>query len=77
MGKTDSAQSKRDAESSNLEFPHKWPIRAIFGTNNQRNATHGSDSKYSAMIELEFFFPGFFFPTMHVLKTEIFFVGGG
>ena len=32
-------------------------IRALFGTDNQRNAVHGSDSPDSAVREIHFFFP--------------------
>ena len=32
-------------------------IRALFGTDNQRNAVHGSDSFSSAVREIHFFFP--------------------
>lgn len=32
-------------------------IRALFGTDNQRNAVHGSDSSSSAVREIHFFFP--------------------
>ena len=34
-------------------------IRAQFGTNKTKNATHGSDSTASAQREIELFFPGF------------------
>jgi len=32
-------------------------IRALFGTDNQRNAVHGSDSTEAAVREIHFFFP--------------------
>lgn len=32
-------------------------IRAVFGTNEQKNAVHGSDSAVSAEREIRFFFP--------------------
>ncbi|CAF4442403.1 unnamed protein product, partial [Rotaria magnacalcarata] len=32
-------------------------IRALFGTNEQKNAAHGSDSAVSAEREIRFFFP--------------------
>jgi len=47
IGPTNSAQARRDAPSS---------IRAQFGTDNTRNACHGSDSVESATREIEFFF---------------------
>ena len=34
----------------------KWTIRAAFGTDNRRNAVHGSDSIFSAAREINFFF---------------------
>ena len=33
-------------------------LRALFGTDGQRNAVHGSDSTNSAVREIHFFFPG-------------------
>ncbi|KAB7499305.1 Nucleoside diphosphate kinase 7 [Armadillidium nasatum] len=44
-----------DSEVARLEVPDS--LRAKFGTNNQKNAAHGSDSTFSALRELEFFFP--------------------
>ncbi|XP_078695079.1 nucleoside diphosphate kinase homolog 7-like [Branchiostoma floridae x Branchiostoma belcheri] len=41
-----------DARSQNAQS-----LRAKYGTDNTRNAAHGSDSKESAMREAEFFFP--------------------
>ena len=32
-------------------------LRALFGTDNQKNAVHGSDSTNSAVREIHFFFP--------------------
>ena len=32
-------------------------IRALYGTDNQRNAVHGSDSIEAALREIHFFFP--------------------
>jgi len=48
LGPTDSAVARQDAATS---------IRARFGTDNTKNACHGSDSPQSAARELEFFFP--------------------
>ncbi|CAF1134033.1 unnamed protein product [Adineta ricciae] len=36
---------------------HSESIRALFGTNEQKNAVHGSDSEVSAEREIRFFFP--------------------
>lgn len=50
LGPTDTAKAKVDAPNS---------IRANFGTDNTKNACHGSDSDESARREIEFFFgPG-------------------
>lgn len=48
LGPTDSSLARSEAPMS---------IRARFGTDNTRNACHGSDSPESAARELEFFFP--------------------
>ena len=47
LGPTDSAVARQEAPNS---------IRAQFGTDNTRNACHGSDSPESAKRETEFFF---------------------
>lgn len=47
IGPTNSEVAKKDAPGS---------IRALFGTDGQRNAVHGSDSTQSAERELDFFF---------------------
>jgi nucleoside-diphosphate kinase len=43
------------SEAARTQAPNS--IRGRFGTDNTRNACHGSDSPESARIELEFFFP--------------------
>jgi len=48
LGPTDSAIAREQAGNS---------IRARFGTDNTKNACHGSDSPASAAREVEFFFP--------------------
>ncbi|KAF6022662.1 NME7 [Bugula neritina] len=48
IGPTDSATARSEAPAS---------LRARFGTDNTRNACHGSDSEQSATREIEFFFP--------------------
>eukprot|EP00164_Ancoracysta_twista_P004596 GFYU01006206.1.p1 GENE.GFYU01006206.1~~GFYU01006206.1.p1 ORF type:complete len:388 (-),score=125.96 GFYU01006206.1:426-1589(-) len=48
MGPTDSNKARAEKPES---------LRALFGTNGQQNATHGSDSPESAARELKFFFP--------------------
>ncbi|KAL7753495.1 hypothetical protein RI367_001270 [Sorochytrium milnesiophthora] len=48
LGPTDSNKARLVAPDS---------IRALFGTDNQRNACHGSDSVQSSNRELSFYFP--------------------
>jgi len=48
MGPTNSAKARLEAPES---------IRALFGTDGQKNATHGSDSPPSAAREIKFHFP--------------------
>ena len=36
---------------------HPESLRAIYGTDDQRNAVHGSDSQKGAEREIRFFFP--------------------
>lgn len=48
LGPTDSARARADAPKT---------LRAIFGTDNERNAAHGSDAPASATREIKFFFP--------------------
>jgi nucleoside diphosphate kinase len=48
MGPTATAKAREQAPGS---------LRALFGTDNTFNATHGSDSQLSARRELKFFFP--------------------
>lgn len=47
IGPTNSTKAKAEAPTS---------IRAMFGTDGQRNAVHGSDSQESANREIDFFF---------------------
>ena len=48
MGPTDSNKARAESPKS---------LRALFGTDGRRNATHGSDSTTSAAREIKFFFP--------------------
>eukprot|EP00730_Choanoeca_flexa_P018067 TRINITY_DN8766_c0_g1_i2.p1 TRINITY_DN8766_c0_g1~~TRINITY_DN8766_c0_g1_i2.p1 ORF type:complete len:199 (+),score=13.36 TRINITY_DN8766_c0_g1_i2:50-646(+) len=50
IGPTNAKKAKEIAPTS---------LRARFGTDNQRNALHGSDSTISANREIKFFFPNF------------------
>lgn len=54
IGPTSVEKAKKEAPTS---------IRARFGTDNTRNATHGSDAPESASREIEFFFPDYKPPT--------------
>ena len=40
-------------------------IRALYGTTDTRNATHGSDSEANAKLEMNFFFPEFDYEAWH------------
>ncbi|CAF0904546.1 unnamed protein product [Didymodactylos carnosus] len=48
IGPTNSTQARES---------HPESVRALFGTNEQKNAVHGSDSPVSAEREIRFFFP--------------------
>ena len=48
LGPTDSARARQEAPSS---------LRARYGTDQTRNALHGSDSQFSAEREIKFMFP--------------------
>ena len=48
IGPTQTAKARDEAPGS---------IRAVYGTDNQKNAVHGSDSPQSAAREIRFFFP--------------------
>jgi len=48
MGPTNTARARAEAPRS---------LRALYGTDGTRNATHGSDSEASASREIKFFFP--------------------
>lgn len=52
LGPTDSATARNQAPMS---------VRAKFGTDNTKNAAHGSDSPESAQREIDFFFGGLIF----------------
>lgn len=57
MGPTNSIAAKQAAEAEHPLDDRHWSLRAKFGTDGQQNATHGSDSEFSALREIEFFFP--------------------
>jgi len=57
MGPTNSIKAREVAETEHPLNDELWSIRAAFGTDGTRNATHGSDSSYSAWREIGFFFP--------------------
>jgi len=48
IGPTQTSKARDEAPES---------LRALFGTDNQKNAVHGSDSTNSAVREIHFFFP--------------------
>ena len=51
IGPTNSDTARKDAPDS---------LRALFGTDNTKNACHGSSSVAAAMTELSFFFPKYY-----------------
>lgn len=57
MGPTNSLKAKAEAEAAHPLNEELWSLRALFGTDGTRNATHGSDSQFSAWREIGFFFP--------------------
>ena len=59
MGPTNSEAAKKDAPNS---------IRALYGTDIQANACHGSDAVKSAQRELEFHFPSQY--TLGLIKPD-------
>ncbi|CAF0999287.1 unnamed protein product [Rotaria magnacalcarata] len=61
LAKENAVQQWRDligpTNSNVAKETHPDSIRALFGTNEQKNAAHGSDSAVSAEREIRFFFP--------------------
>ena len=57
MGPTNSIKAREAAEAAHPMNEELWTLRALFGTDGTRNATHGSDSAYTAWREIGFFFP--------------------
>jgi len=45
--------------ATNPEKAAEGTLRKMFGTNIERNATHGSDAPETAAFELSYFFPGY------------------
>ena len=57
MGPTNTFKAQEAAAAEHPINQDSWCLRALFGTDGTRNATHGSDSPWTAMRELNFFFP--------------------
>ena len=57
MGPTNTFKAQDAAAAEHPVNEENWPLRALFGTDGTRNATHGSDAPWTAMRELEFYFP--------------------
>lgn len=57
MGPTNSLRARDEAEAAHPLNEELWALRALFGSDGTRNATHGSDSVFSAAREIAFFFP--------------------
>jgi nucleoside diphosphate kinase len=52
MGATNPSAAREAAEKAHPLDDAHWPLRALFGEAGPRNATHGSDSPFSALREL-------------------------
>ena len=46
IGPTNSNAARAEAEAANPLDDSKWSLRALFGTDGQKNACHGSDSTW-------------------------------
>ena len=57
MGATNPDAARAAAEKEHPLDDSEWPLRALFGTAGPKNATHGSDSQFSALREINLFFP--------------------
>ena len=57
IGPTNSETARKTSHEASPEDKSAWTLRALYGTDGRRNACHGSDSKYSASREVNFFFP--------------------
>lgn len=67
MGPTNPDAARAAAEAVNPLDDTNWSLRALFGTAGPKNATHGSDSPYSAQREINLFFP----PTTNVWQRSL------
>ena len=47
IGPTNSNVARDEAETKNPMDDSQWSLRALFGTDGQQNACHGSDSTFS------------------------------
>ena len=56
MGPTDPAKAREQDEAKHPLNDEHWSLRSLFGTNTTRNAVHGSDSAFSAVREIDYFF---------------------
>jgi len=57
IGPTNSNTAREEMAASHPLDDSQWTLRALFGTDGQQNACHGSDSTWSATREANFFFP--------------------
>jgi UMP-CMP kinase family protein len=53
---SEAARTAADQNVAEADRAGSWTLRALYGTDGGQNAAHGSDSKYSAQRELQFFF---------------------
>jgi adenylate kinase len=57
MGPTNSHKARAASEEAHPLNEDLWTLRALFGTDGTHNATHGSDSPFSAWREIGLLFP--------------------
>lgn len=70
MGPTNPDAARAAAEAEHPLDDSQWSLRALFGTAGPKNATHGSDSPFSALREINLFFPS----SSHVYERTALFV---
>lgn len=67
MGPTNPDAARQAAEAEHPLDDSNWSLRALFGVGGPKNATHGSDSTFSALREINFFFP----PAEHIYERAV------
>jgi nucleoside diphosphate kinase len=67
MGPTNPDAARAASQAEHPLDDSDWSLRALFGTAGPKNATHGSDSAFSALREISLFFP----PTEQVYERTL------